>query len=81
MASAFQLTAVGHPPEGPDCDAQLTMERVPDGFKIATIHLVLKAKVPGMDSAKFQDLVHGAKENCPVSKVLNAEITLEASLI
>ena len=43
--------------------------------------LVLEAKVPGLDDAKFQELAKGAKENCPVSKVLNASITLEASLV
>jgi len=81
MATAFQLTGAGHPPDTLDCNATLTMEQVPDGFKIAAIHLVLKAKVPGLDDAKFQELARGAKENCPVSKVLNAEITLDASLV
>jgi lipoyl-dependent peroxiredoxin len=80
MATAFQLTGAGHPPESLDCNATLTMEQVTGGFKIAAIHLVLKAKVPGIDNAKFQDLAREAKENCPVSKVLNAEITLDASL-
>jgi len=80
MATAFQLTGAGHPPENLDCNATLTMEQVTGGFKIAAIHLVLKAKVPGLDDAKFQELAREAKENCPVSKVLNAEITLDASL-
>ncbi len=57
------------------------MEQVPGGWKIAAIQLVLKAKVPGIDDAKFQELVKGAKENCPVSKVLNADITLDAKLV
>jgi lipoyl-dependent peroxiredoxin len=81
MATAFQLSGAGHPPESLDCDANLTMEQVPGGWKIAAIHLVLKAKVPGLDDAKFQELAKGAKENCPVSKVLNADITLDASLV
>jgi len=81
MATAFQLSGAGHPPDTLDCNATLTMEQVPDGFKIAAIHLVLKAKVPGLDDAKFQELARTAKENCPVSKVLNAEITLNASLV
>lgn len=80
MATAFQLTGAGHPPETMDCNATLSMEQVPGGFKITAIHLVLKAKVPGLDDAKFQALAREAKENCPVSKVLNADITLEASL-
>ena len=81
MATAFQLSGAGHPPESMDCDADLTMEQIPGGWKIAAIHLVLKAKVPGLDNAKFQELAKGAKENCPVSKVLNADITLEATLL
>ncbi|MFL5286503.1 MAG: OsmC family protein [Rhodopila sp.] len=81
MATAFQLSGAGHPPESLDCNATLTMEQVPGGFRIAAIHLVLKAKVPGIDAGKFQDLAREAKENCPVSKVLNAEITLDASLV
>lgn len=81
MATAFQLSGAGHPPESMECDANLTMEQIPGGFKIASIHLTLKAKVPGLDDAKFQELARGAKENCPVSKVLNAEITLDAKLI
>ncbi len=81
MASAFQLSGAGHPPDSLDCDANLTMEQIPGGWKIAAIHLVLKAKVPGLDDAKFQELVKGAKENCPVSKVLNADITLDAKLV
>nr|WP_294555307.1 OsmC family protein [uncultured Rhodopila sp.] len=81
MATAFELTGAGHPPESLDCDAALTMEQVANGWKIAAIHLVLKAKVPGLDDARFQELVRGAKENCPVSKVLNADISLNASLV
>jgi osmotically inducible protein OsmC len=81
MATAFQLSGAGHPPENLDCDATLTMEQVQGGWKIAAIHLVLKAKVPDLDNAKFQELAKAAKENCPVSKVLNAEIILDAQLV
>ena len=56
MATAFQLSGAGHPPESLHCDATLTMEQVPGGLKIAAVHLVLKAKVPGIDDAKFQEL-------------------------
>ena len=81
MATAFQLTGAGHPPETLECAAHLTMEQVTGGWAIKAVHLVLEAKVPGLDDAKFQELAKGAKENCPVSKVLNASITLEASLV
>lgn len=81
MATAFQLTGAGHPPDSMDCTATLAMDQVPGGFKISAIHLVLKATVPGVDDATFQKLAKEAKDTCPVSKVLNAEITLEAHLL
>jgi osmotically inducible protein OsmC len=80
MATAFQLSGAGHPPESLHCDATLTMEQVPGGWKIAAVHLALRAKVPGIDAAKFKELADGAKANCPVSRVLNADITLDAVL-
>ncbi len=80
MATAFQVSGAGHPRESLLTDAILTMEQVPGGWQIAAVHLVLRAKVPGIDAAKFKELAEGAKANCPVSKVLNATITLEATL-
>ena len=80
MATAFQLSGAGHAPESLHCDATLTMEQVPGGWQIAAVHLALRARVPGIDAAKFKELAEGAKANCPVSKVLNAAITLEAVL-
>jgi osmotically inducible protein OsmC len=80
MATAFQLGGAGHPPERLHTDATLSMEQEGAGWKIAAIHLVLRAKVPGIDPAKFQELVAAAKAGCPVSKVLNATITLDATL-
>jgi osmotically inducible protein OsmC len=81
MATAFQLTGAGFPPESLHCDATLTMEQEGAGFTIKAVHLVLKAKVPGIDAAKFKELTAEAKAGCPVSKVLNATITLDASLV
>jgi osmotically inducible protein OsmC len=80
MALAFQLSGAGHPPESIHTEARLSMEQVPDGWKIAAVHLVLRAKVPGIDRATFEDLAGKAKAGCPVSKVLNAAITLDATL-
>ena len=83
-ASAWQRlsssAAPVHPPESLHTDATLTMEQEGAGWKIAAVHLTLRARVPGVDAAKFQELAAGAKANCPVSKVLNAEITLDAKL-
>jgi osmotically inducible protein OsmC len=80
MALAFQLTGAGHPPAELATTARLAMEQGEGGWKIAAIVLVLKAKVPGIGQAKFEELAAAAKANCPVSKVLNATITLEATL-
>ena len=64
-----------------DTKADVTLEKVSDGFAITAVHLTLKAKVPGADKAKFQELAGKAKAGCPVSKLLNTKITLDASLI
>lgn len=61
--------------------AQVTLEKVGDGFAITAVHLKLQAKIPGADPAIFQELAQKAKAGCPVSKLFKAEITLEASLI
>jgi osmotically inducible protein OsmC len=61
--------------------AEVTLEQVPDGFSISTIHLTLTGKVPGADQAKFEELANKAKVGCPVSKVLAAaKITLDVKL-
>ena len=61
--------------------AEVALEKVADGFAITDIHLTLKAKVPGAGQAQFQELAGKAKAGCPVSKLLNAEITLDAKLV
>lgn len=60
-----------------------TVTVVPDGggFTITAVHLVVKAKIPGTDDAQFQEIAAAAKAGCPVSKVLNAEITMDATLV
>ena len=64
-----------------DTTAEVTLEQVPDGFAITSIHLTLKAKIPGADQATFEKLAAKAKAGCPVSKLFKAEITLDASLV
>jgi lipoyl-dependent peroxiredoxin len=64
-----------------DTTAEVTLEQVEGGFAITAIHLTLKAKIPGTDQATFEKLAAKAKAGCPVSKVLKAEITLDAALI
>jgi lipoyl-dependent peroxiredoxin len=70
-----QLTA-----EHMETKADVTLEKVADGFAITAVHLTLRAKVPGADPAKFVELAGKAKAGCPVSKLLNAKITLDAAL-
>ena len=80
MALAFQLQTAGFTAEELHTTANLTMQQQGGGFAITAIRLDLTARVPGLDRAKFDELANEAKVNCPVSKVLNAEITLNATL-
>ncbi|AVT78216.1 peroxiredoxin [Rhodopseudomonas palustris] len=61
--------------------ADVTLEKQGDGFAITAIHLTLTAKIPGADDATFQDCAAKAKAGCPVSKLLNTKITLDAKLV
>src|ERR1700720_2710176 len=61
--------------------ADVTLEKQGDGFAITSVHLTLSAKIPGADKAKFDELAAKAKAGCPVSKLLNTKITLDATLL
>ena len=61
--------------------ADVTLEKQGDGFAIASVHLTLNAKIPGTNKAKFDELAGMAKAGCPVSKLLNTKITLDATLL
>jgi osmotically inducible protein OsmC len=80
MALAFQLQNAGFTADELRTTAHLTMEQQGGGFAITAIRLALQARVPGIDEARFRQLADEAKANCPVSKVLNAHITLDAAL-
>ena len=67
--------------ESMETKADVTLEKEGDGFAITKVHLTLSAKVPGADKAIFDDLTAKAKAGCPVSKLLKAEITLDATLL
>ena len=60
--------------------ADVTLEKQGDGFAITSVHLTLNAKIPGADQATFEKLTGMAKAGCPVSKLLNTKITLDAKL-
>ncbi|MBD8492145.1 OsmC family protein [Pseudomonas syringae] len=81
MALSMILGDAGFTADSIDTEAQVTLNQVDGGFAITDIHLVLKAKIPDIDASQFEALTTKAKEGCPVSKVLNANITLEATLL
>jgi lipoyl-dependent peroxiredoxin len=80
MALAFALQQAGLTPLELKTEAAVSLDPADGGFKITKSALTLRAKIPGIDDAKFQELAKGAEQNCPISKVLNAEITLDAQL-
>ncbi len=81
MALSLILGEAGLTADSLDTSATVTLEKLDSGFTITAIHLTLEAKIPGTDDATFQELAAKAKANCPVSKVLNANITLDAALV
>lgn len=60
--------------------AEVTLDKVGDGFAITSSHLIVNAKVPGADAATFDGIANQAKAGCPLSKVINAKITMDATL-
>jgi osmotically inducible protein OsmC len=80
MALSAQLSGVNLPPESISTNARLTMEKLESGWTITAVHLDVAARVPNADEATFNKLAETAKSGCPVSKVLNAKITMSAKL-
>jgi lipoyl-dependent peroxiredoxin len=80
MALAFRLAGAGHEAESLRTEARLRMDQEGQGWRIAAVALTLRAKVPGLDAATFRKLADEAKATCPVSRVLNADVTLDAAL-
>ena len=80
MALAFQLEKAGFTADELRTEAAVSLGKDGDGFSINRSALTLAAKVPGIDQAKFDELAQVAKTGCPVSKLFNAEITLDATL-
>ena len=80
MALSAQLGTANLTPSSIETSATLTMEKLDAGWTITAVHLDVVGKVPGADNAKFQELAGNAKAGCPVSKVLNAKITMDAKL-
>ena len=80
MALSGQLGQAGLTAEELRTTATVSMEKVEGGFSITAVHLDLVAKIPGASQEAFDKAAQTAKENCPVSKLLNAEITLTSRL-
>jgi lipoyl-dependent peroxiredoxin len=81
MALAFQLQAAGFTPTELNTEAAVSLDPEGQGFRITRSALTLRAAVPNLDEATFKRLSGEAEKNCPVSKVLNAAITLDAKLV
>lgn len=80
MAFSLMLGNAGLTAEKIETHAAVTLEKVGDGFEITSSHLEVTAKIPGADQAKFDEIANKAKAGCPVSKLLNAKITMNAKL-
>jgi osmotically inducible protein OsmC len=76
-----ELIGAAHAAEQMETKADVTLEKQGDGFAITSVHLTLTAKIPGADKTKFEELAGMAKAGCPVSKLLNTKITLDATLL
>ena len=77
MALSFALNRAGHSEGTLETEAKVTLDKEGDGFTITRSALTLTARVPGMERARFEAIAADAKANCPVSKLLNAEISLD----
>ncbi|NPT40520.1 OsmC family peroxiredoxin [Paraburkholderia sp. 1N] len=81
MALSAELGKVGITPDTIATTATVTLDKVDGGFAITTVDLDVTVKIPGGDKTAFDKAAADAKAGCPVSKVLNAKITLDAKLI
>ena len=81
MALSAELGKAGFTPERLDVTAEVSLDNVPPaGWTVTASHLMLNAKIPGIDRAKFDEIAAQAKAGCPISRLLNAKVTLAASL-
>ncbi len=80
MAFSLLLGQAGLTPDKIETHAAVTLDKVGDGFEITASHLTVTAKIPGADQAKFDEIANMAKAGCPVSKLLKAKITMDATL-
>ena len=80
MALSAQLGGAGITPQSIRTTASVTLEKVDAGFAVTSVHLDVTARIPGADRAAFEKAANEAKAGCPISKLLNARITMAAKL-
>jgi osmotically inducible protein OsmC len=80
MALSAQLGNAGHVAERIQTEATVSLEKTAEGFTVTAVHLKVRAKVPGATPPDFQQAAQAAKEGCPISRLLKAEITMDAKL-
>ncbi|TYC85058.1 OsmC family protein [Novosphingobium sp. BW1] len=80
MATSFALAGEGFNDGTLETTCEVTLEKDGDGFKVSKSALSLSAKVPGIDKSQLEEITAGTKANCPISKLLSCEITLEVTL-
>lgn len=80
MALSMVLGDAGMTADNIETKAAVSLDEVEGGFEVSAIHLDLVARIPGADKAEFEKAANAAKDNCPISKLMNAKITLDAKL-
>jgi osmotically inducible protein OsmC len=80
MALSGQLGAAGMTAQSIETSAAVTLDKVGEGWEVTKVHLDVTARIPGADQAAFETAANNAKEGCPISKLLKAEITMDAKL-
>lgn len=80
MALSLMLGNEGLTADKIETHAEVTLDKIGEGFEITASHLTVTAKIPGADQAKFLEIANKAKVGCPVSKLLKAKITMDATL-
>lgn len=80
MAFAMLLSEENFTPDSIETQATVTLEKQSDGFAVTAVHLEMQSRIPGIEQSKFAEIADKAKSGCPISKLLNAKITLDATL-
>jgi osmotically inducible protein OsmC len=80
MALSAELGKAGITPESINTTASVTLEQTPSGWAVTSVHLDVKARIPGGDKSKFDTAANAAKAGCPISRLLNTQITMSADM-